>query len=98
MGKGVIVGNVSVAEYWYQDIILPASGLHQCLGFRDQNGTLASFQVSKVYRSQSQECTRCLEQAGNITPRESHWRRHAQGPFACKECGSARSIVDRYNA
>ncbi|KAI3474330.1 hypothetical protein Pfo_029153 [Paulownia fortunei] len=70
MGKGVIVGNVSVAEYWYQDIILPASGLHQ-----GSEWDIGEFPVSKMLGVGWKYNTQRVTLETDITPDTETWRK-----------------------
>ncbi|KAL0442294.1 UNVERIFIED_CONTAM: Rhythmically expressed2 protein [Sesamum latifolium] len=66
-GKGIIVGIVSNAEYRYQDVILPALGLHQ--GSEWDFGVFSG--LEGVEKPDPRMYQIALERAGNIAPEEA---------------------------
>ncbi|KAI3455783.1 hypothetical protein Pfo_012446 [Paulownia fortunei] len=66
-GKGIIVGIVSNAEYRYQDVILPALGLHQ--GLEWDFGVFSG--LEGVEKPNPRMYQIALERAGNIAPEEA---------------------------
>ncbi|KAK4440380.1 Rhythmically expressed2 protein [Sesamum alatum] len=66
-GKGIIVGIVSNAEYRYQDVILPALGLHQ--GSEWDFGVFSG--LEGVEKPDPRMYEIALERAGNIAPEEA---------------------------
>ncbi|XP_051128811.1 uncharacterized protein LOC127249832 isoform X2 [Andrographis paniculata] len=66
-GKGVTVGIVSNAEYRYQDVILPALGLHQ--GSEWDFGVFSG--LEGVEKPDPRMYEIALKRAGNISPEEA---------------------------
>lgn len=66
-GEGIIVGIVSNAEYRYQDVILPALGLHQ--GSEWDFGVFSG--LEGVEKPDPRMYQIALERAGNIAPKEA---------------------------
>ncbi|KZV54910.1 haloacid dehalogenase-like hydrolase domain-containing protein 3 [Dorcoceras hygrometricum] len=94
-GKGVTVGIVSNSEYRYQDVLLPALGLHQ--GSEWDFGVFSG--LEGVEKPDPRMYQIALERAGNIAPTEAlHIGDSMRKDYLpAKSVGMHALLLDRFN-